>query len=137
MINDEKLRDGAEIPRVSAPSPLRHLVITEDNRLGGITRYLLLPAGEPLMQIPDEVLKCVAFLYSKDRDGVPSAIGTCFFLGYDLPDNLGTVSYAITARHVIKNADKEGCDGYCYFRLNKMGGGLEWISAAVFELGIS
>src|SRR4051794_30727988 len=79
------------------------------------------------MQIPEEVLKCVAFLYSKDRDGVPSAIGTCFFLGYELPDNLGTVSYAVTARHVIKNADKDGCDGHSHVRLNKMGGGVEWI----------
>src|SRR5215213_1209765 len=102
-------------------------MLTEDNRMGGVRRFVLHPIGQPLMQIPQDILKCVAFLYSMDRHGVYSPIGTCFFLSYDLGDDLGWVSYAVTARHVIKNADVDGNDGHSHCRLNMRGGGVDWI----------
>jgi hypothetical protein len=98
-----------------------------DNRLGGVPHLIFHPFGEPLVQIPPEILKCVAFLYSRDRDGIPAAIGTCFFVGYEYTAFPGTyLIYAVTAGHVIRNADIDGNDGHSHFRFNLVGGGCGW-----------
>ena len=87
-----------------------------DYRLGGVPR-LVRATDEELMQIPDAIRKCVAFLALKRNSGYKIK-GTVFFVGYPLDDVDSAVVYAITARHVIEEINKHGNDGKVYCRMN-------------------
>jgi hypothetical protein len=64
------------------------------------------------MHIPDEIRKCVAFLYGKSARHM-NARGTVFFVYYLLPNRKGWLSYAITAGHVLDGIQERGIDGNC------------------------
>jgi hypothetical protein len=92
-----------------------------DYRLGNVPR-LILATDEELMQIPDEVRKCVAFLARKNKQGGYDEKATVFFVFYPLPDGENGTFYAVTAKHVIEKITEHG-DGvpYCCLNTRKQG----------------
>ncbi len=102
-----------------------------DVRLGGIPRLAVVRDGE-LMQIPDEIRKCVAFVGSMRNSGFEFG-GTVFFVAYPLEGTDQFAVYAITARHVIEQIDKVGIDGKSYFRVNHREQGAQLASMALSE----
>jgi hypothetical protein len=96
-----------------------------DYRLGGNPR-LVFVTDEELMQIPNEIRKCVAFLACKRNSGYKTG-GTVFFVGYPLAGIKDTfLVYAITARHVIEEISKRS-DGNVYCRLNTKQHGIQYL----------
>lgn len=57
-----------------------------------------------------------------DRNGavVRAPVGTVFFLGWSLPEEAGTILYAVTARHIIEEA--RAGTGTAFVRVNRHGG---------------
>jgi hypothetical protein len=99
-------------------------------RLGGVSCCLFVVSEEELMQIPDEILKCVAFLACKRNSGYVSG-GTVFFVGYPNTADDGVVApYAVTARHVIEEIGNRG-DGNAYCRLNTRQGGVTFLPVPI------
>jgi hypothetical protein len=111
--------------------PLLPLVVTEDNRLGGVRRFVFHPSGKPFMQVPVEILNCVAFISCKRATGMKER-GTVFFVSVDLPGLPDTsknhVAYAITAKHVIDGIERDGADGMTHLRMNTREHGLQYIN---------
>jgi hypothetical protein len=102
--------------------PIRKLVL--DRRLGGIERWIFATDTE-LMQIPDEVLKCVAYACSLRKVGSQAEFhidGTVFFVGYPVDGTPGSACYAVTARHVIDSIKTKGVDHQSYLRINPKSG---------------
>jgi hypothetical protein len=99
-----------------------------DYRLGGVPR-LVLATDEELMQIPDEIRKCVAFVARKNNDGSYDKGATVFLVGYPLfpsePDGPHAF-YAITARHVIEQVVEHG-DGIPYCCINTRQDGIQFL----------
>lgn len=78
------------------------------------------------MQVPEEMLKCVVFVYvAKGNERKPA--GTAFFVGYPVPgyteEPLGLL---LTANHVIAAIRAHGDDGKVHLRFNKKTGGTVW-----------
>jgi hypothetical protein len=85
-------------------------------RLGGIAR-LAYCSDEELMQIPDNIRKCVAFIASKSKSNDYDMHGTVFFVGYPYSSKDEYKIYAVTARHVIDEFKQHGHVD-TYIRLN-------------------
>jgi len=104
-----------------------------DKRIGGYTRYYF---GEPeLMNVPDEVRKCVAFLACKDSKGMKLG-GTAFIVGISSPTPdfpQLSFTYAITAKHVIDAIKENSVDGLAYLRLNFKGDGAKLIQSKLVD----
>jgi hypothetical protein len=91
-----------------------------DTRLGEHqNRWAHLPEGiERLMMVPDEIRKCVGFIYFK-REGQWMPAGTAFFLAVPMEGTSdGTHSYVVTAKHVIDWVRFRSDDGKAVLRLN-------------------
>ncbi|BBO34803.1 hypothetical protein [Lacipirellula parvula] len=118
----------------SQHSPIRTLVVVDDNRLGGCPRRIFHPQGEPLMQVSDEILKCVAFLSCLTAAGQEDR-GTAFFVSQTFPGGQPGegVLFAVTAKHVIDKAKSKGTDGKVYFRLNRKDGNAEYVAIPVTD----
>jgi hypothetical protein len=73
------------------------------------------------MQIPDDIMKCVAFLGCQNKgDFAPK--GTAFFVSHRISDC--KYFYLATARHVIEGIRERSEDGNVYIRMNfKTGNG--------------
>jgi hypothetical protein len=113
--------------------PLLPLVVTEDNRLAGVRRLVFHPRGVPLVQIPDTLRKCVAFLACKRKSGMQER-GTVFFVGESL--NKGTeeiAGYAVTAAHVIERIKELGIDDNTYFRMDNRQHGVQYVAMPLAE----
>ena len=97
-------------------------MIQLDNRLGGQPQYIYTREYKPLMQVPNEVRDCVAFLMYETFDGKKERMaGTVFFVhtGDPIGGSFGGGAvYAITARHVIDQIKKYSSDGMVRIRLN-------------------
>ena len=81
---------------------------------------------EPNMLVDEQFRKCVTFLFVDVIDevnGEPKRIpaATAFFVGVPV-DNEGSVTYAITARHVV---DASRPHGSLYVRINTTSGGFQ------------
>jgi hypothetical protein len=74
-----------------------------DHRLYGTPRYLMVRDPKPLMQIPNELRKCVAFfVYHSEKRGRQVADGTVFFVSmWGEVETEAVFTYAVTARHCI------------------------------------
>ena len=91
----------------------------EDNRIGGRPEYRSLAPDEVPAQVPDEIRKCVCFIYSEEADGTRVPRGTAFYVGLPLnPPLAGHAVYLITARHVLTGIKHRRPDGKFYIRLN-------------------
>src|SRR5690348_9125650 len=96
-----------------------------DNRLAGDPRYLLVDLPSPLMMIPDDVRKCVAFLGVRKADGSRLFAGTGF-LAARKADEKYWFHYLITAKHVIEGIKSKGYANVSV-RLNLKQGEAIWI----------
>src|SRR5262245_38299104 len=77
-------------------------MIDTDYRIGGMpVKYLVTPE-RALINVPDEIRKCVAFLTYRRGSGKEVAAATAFFvrLATELNDGRG-FAYLVTAAHVI------------------------------------
>ncbi len=74
-----------------------------DTRLGGSTRYYLIPRKEAGMRVPDAILKCAVFLGREEgTERVYRATAFVYALGSDRVPN-GTFYYLVTAAHVAND----------------------------------
>lgn len=79
------------------------------------------------MRVSDETLHCVVFVCRRRR-GAFHAVGTAFLIGVsDGPSDPISVTYLVTARHVIEEA-RRGDDGV-YLRMNTTSGGVDYFRA--------
>lgn len=78
------------------------------------------------MRVPDEMTKCVGFLYVESGAGA-RPIGTAFMIGVDGADG-GVWVYFVTARHVVEAARNHSMDGQLYVRLNLRAGGVTYLA---------
>lgn len=107
-------------------------MLLEDRRNENVLRYVATDDPETLMQISDEIRKCVVFLAIKDY-GDPTKykfIGTAFYLSRNtIHDSAHT--YLITAKHLfLKLIDQVD---QVFIRLNRKDGGAEWIPTNVSD----
>lgn len=100
-----------------------------DKRLGNITKYTLVNSGGKLMQVPDEVRKCVLFLSYKTATQMEYA-GTAFLVGVPLNNDYVTV-YIVTAKHVIDCIKEKSIDQKVYLRVNIKEGGLNYVESEI------
>jgi len=63
------------------------------------------------MRVPDEILKCVAFIGAKPEGGDFAAAGTVFFIGHDIEGVRRP--YAVTAKHVVQGLQGSGVQDAC------------------------
>lgn len=101
-----------------------------DCRLGGQPRYVLAHDERFLVQVPDEVRRCVVFLHSQHEHG-RAARGTAFFVSVpfsNAPDRYFV--YLVTARHVIDQIRAHGSDGKVHIRANLTSGGFGWLETS-------
>src|SRR5437879_4979212 len=95
-------------------------------------KRFVLTRAERLMQVPDEIRKCVAFACCK-RGGEMRLAGTVFFLGRRFPKSDSGWGVTVTARHVIRGIRDKSDDGKVYLRLNTRGGSPAFIESSVNE----
>lgn len=75
------------------------------------------------MQIPDEVRKCVAFIYYDTHDGGQAMAGTAFFVSLPFKDRDDLMHVlVVTAHHIIANIERYGATDQVYLRLNTTSG---------------
>jgi len=93
--------------------------LLSDTRIGNVIKHYLGSKWRRLVQIPDPIRKCVAFVMYESAERLHFA-GTVFFVGF--PDTEATgicgQTYAVTAKHVIDAIQKNATNDYCYLRLN-------------------
>ncbi len=103
-----------------------------DSRIGGLCYFRLLSPAEVPMQVPDEIRKCVCFVYSKEPDERLAPRGTAFFVSVARGGGHGgTFVYLVTARHVLTRIDQDRPDGTFRLRLNSVQGGVLWVETNV------
>lgn len=70
------------------------------------------------MLVPDEVRKCVVFIFYKSTKGLRLA-GTGFFISVpsNIPERIHV--YLVTAKHVIKKIEETSIDNKVYVRINQ------------------
>jgi hypothetical protein len=78
------------------------------------------------MVVPDEIRKCVIFIGYAKPGGEMQLAGTAFLVGKNLPGIEGTVTYLVTARHILKEIVDKGAYRVS-LRVNVIGGGFHWI----------
>jgi hypothetical protein len=98
-----------------------------DYRCGGKARYYLADR-EDHMLVPEEVRKCVGFVYCM-RSGRRTPVGTVFFLGTE--DHGTRFAYSVTARHVVDFVRERSDDQRVTFRVNRNNGGIEYVDTSV------
>jgi len=84
------------------------------------------------MQVPQDILKSVAFIACKSAGGMKER-GTVFFVSEDLAGTGENAGYAVTARHVIDGIRRDGVDGMAHLRMNTRQHGLQYIELPVSE----
>lgn len=99
-----------------------------DLRIAGYPRWRLADPENALVNIDDEIRKCVAFLQYQTASGLQLA-GTAFFIS--VIENGDTFPYAVTAKHVIEKIRKKGIDGQVYFRMNNRSNSFETFQVPV------
>ena len=99
-----------------------------DRRMGGMVRYRIVSdPGETLVRVPENIQKCVCFIYSNKPDGRRVPRGTAVFIAAPRADGLdGFWAYLATARHVIAGIRATSPDGMSYLRCNTLDG-VEWV----------
>lgn len=88
--------------------------------VGGRADFVL-SSKRRLMQVRDEVRKCVAFVLYR-RNGVDLLAETAFFVGEPLPNTEDGWGCSVTAGHVIDGIRRDRDDQKVYLRLNRRDG---------------
>jgi hypothetical protein len=106
--------------------------LVRDQRVGGLVRYRLLEDVGELMRVPDEIRKCVAFLWYKNARGEGRLAGTAFFVSVGAESEPGiNFIYLVTAKHVIAAARANSSEGTIYLRVNLIEGGSTSVRSAL------
>ena len=79
-----------------------------DYRIGGFPQHYIVDPKKRLMQVPDRVRKCVAFLSYDSPHRGELFVGTAFCIGWRVPQVGIWAYYLVTARHVIENRVEKG-----------------------------
>lgn len=91
-----------------------------DYRSGGCPRnYIDNPKYKRPMQVPDELRKCVAFVYYEGQFGL-TKLGTAFFVGVPVDVN-GTeynAVHIVTAKHLVARAKEKSSNNELILRVN-------------------
>jgi hypothetical protein len=100
--------------------PLRMFV---DYLSGGHPKHVLARSGDFPMQIPDFIRRCVVFVaYRTESELKP--LGTAFLVRKEIPGRIFGVTYAITAKHVVRQVKARATyDGKLVLRCNQRNGG--------------
>lgn len=85
------------------------------------------------MRVPDEVLKCVVFLYVKKKDKNDtehySPVGTGFFVQMQSEDDSTvSINYLVTAKHCVENLSED-----LFVRVNNKNGSANWFTISKVE----
>jgi hypothetical protein len=80
--------------------------------------------------IQPEIRQCVCFVYANMRNGL-KPVGTAFFLGLPVNGLIWTV--AVTALHVVANAQTCSTDGKTFLRVNTKDGGFRIVEVEAEE----
>ncbi|MCJ7515523.1 MAG: serine protease [Dehalococcoidia bacterium] len=99
-----------------------------DYRLGGIPRYRVVEDNDRLMQIPDQVRKCVVFVCYKTTTGINMA-GTAFLVGVQLGESV--FAYFVTAKHIIDGIRNKSIDQKVYLRMNLRDTGAKLVEISI------
>lgn len=104
-------------------------MVCEDYRIGGELRYYF---GSPTetMRIPDEILKCVVYLYFQEKDEPDEerrAIGTAFFVGIRSKTAERVYPYLVTAKHCVAEPMERGT---IFVRINTVDGSSAYVEIA-------
>src|SRR5687767_5994620 len=85
------------------------------------------------MIIPEGLLKTVAFICYLDSQGNIRFAGTAFFVLYVDKESGLSFGYTVTALHVLKDMQPVATDGIALLRLNKSGGGYNYIRTQISD----
>ena len=109
-------------------SPNKNIMLIEDCRIGGTSRYILADGEGPLMLVPDEMRKCVVYIGYRMANGCTRMAGSAFYVGRiaanDLPEIM--LGYVVTAGHVITGIREKGLTKVL-LRANFKAGTAQWI----------
>lgn len=97
-----------------------------DYRIGGQVRYVITNKPQDLMQVPDEIRKCVVFLGYRMADGSDKYAGTAFWANRRIGNTGQRFMYLVTAKHVIDGIQDKGYDKV-WVRVNFKGGEAYWL----------
>src|SRR5689334_18984245 len=97
-------------------------MIETDYRIGGLPMQYIVNPERALVNVPDEIRKCVAFLTYYPEPGKEIAAATAFFL-YIRIGLTGGFTYLVTASHVIEKLRHEKKISEVFIRLNTKDGG--------------
>lgn len=103
-----------------------------DTRIGGRRILRILGEHEVPMLVPDEIRKCVVFVYYDDKNGVRRPAGTAFFVAVDRTHGIdGGWVHLVTAKHVLNGIRAKSNDGLAWLRCNLKEGGFDYVSVHV------
>ncbi len=95
----------------------------------GFEWYHSPPKDKADMRIPDEMTKCVCYVMVRLTGGeyknTYKCLGTGFFVSILEDDFIFT--YVVTAKHVLEEARDRALVDTIYLRVNKRGGGVDYI----------
>ncbi len=101
-----------------------------DYRLEGIPQSPIIEEDDSIMQIPDEIRKCVVFVCYKTATSTVLA-GTAFLVGVKLGKSDFASSYFITAKHVIDGIREKSIDQKVYLRMNLKDAGAKLVKTPI------
>lgn len=106
------------------------LKLLKDLRIGNITKYYITDKGVNQMQIPDEVRKCVFFIYCPTEQG-SKLVGTGFFIAENIEKTDLSFYYCVTAKHIIEKAQSFSIDNTILLRINLKSGESAYVSTNI------
>lgn len=104
--------------------------LIEDRRLAIWAGWSYVSEGEGLVQVPDEILKCVAFIACQEENG-SHLRATAFFVGESLPGTDLIAQWLVTGAHVINHIEAKSTDQVAHVRVNTKAGGTTWVNIPV------
>jgi len=106
------------------------LEVFADYRIGGEPRYYVADNKDVLMQVPDEVRKCVLFICCQSPDRL-ELLGTAFLVAEPIENTDYIFPYIVTAKHLIEDVRRYGIDEKVYLRVNQRDGNFRFIATDI------
>jgi hypothetical protein len=99
-----------------------------DNRIGGFPKYHLGKKGDLLVQLPNEIRKCVVFICRNTNSGM-KFFGTAFFIReyIDKTNKIDYFDHLITAKHILVKLWEIKPNELVYLRINRKDNGYDLI----------
>lgn len=106
------------------------LKLFKDYRIGNTVKYYFSEKEVNQMQIPQEIKKCVCFIYYPAVNGNRILLGTGFFVFDEVKENFGFV-YCVTAKHILENVKINNLSKNIILRINLTSGESTYISSEI------